>query len=97
MPEHESECELPRATGLPGRMPRNVYCTHQCYNAGKRSRAESCTCKGCGGKAHGRGWNYAFEHGYLSALDVVFRPTPADQEWLPFTPTEAATQADHAV
>lgn len=70
------------ATGPAGSVPHPAYCTPQCYTKGTRDRSGSCRCKGCGGKAHGRGKKYAFDHGYLKyPLGGPSRPQP-DQESL---------------
>ena len=91
----EAKNRIPSATGLAGRNPRHAYCTPQCYN-GKRERWRFCTCRRCGGDAHGCGWNYAFEHSYLSSLPPGSQKPPLNQEWLPFeeppTPIENADQ-----
>jgi hypothetical protein len=87
---------IPSATGQAGPIPRRPYCKPRCYEKGKRGPSRSCECKGCGGHAHSCGWNYAFEHGYLSSLPPGFRKPPPDQELLPFeeppTPIEDADQ-----
>ncbi len=87
---------IPSATGKAGPMPRTPYCTPQCYAKGKRELSKSCHCERCSGEAHGRGWNYAFEHGYLKDLPVGFRKPPLDQEELfpeePHIPIEDADQ-----
>ena len=85
----------PSATGPAGPIPHRDYCKPQCYK-GARATAEFCQCKGCLGDAHGRGWNYAFEHGYLKYLPPGFQKTPPDQQEL--FPEELATaigSADH--
>jgi hypothetical protein len=81
------------ATGLAGPIPHRAYCKPQCYAKGKRERSIFCKCKGCRRDAHGLGWNYAFEHGYLKDLPIGFQKQPLDHEWLfPPTPIEDADQ-----
>lgn len=75
---------IPSATGSAGPIPRTVHCTPQCYKEGKSELSGSCKCEVCHGRAHGRGWNFAFEHGYLNSLPPGFQKPPPDQEWLPF-------------
>jgi len=88
----ESTILTPSATGPAGPVPHPDYCRPPCYKKGKLSK--SCKCKGCRGDAHGRGWKYAFEHGYLSCSPHRYRKPPPDQEDLfpaePFTPLEEA-------
>jgi len=76
----ESTILIPSATGLAGPIPHPDYCAPQCYKKGKLSK--SCKCKSCNGDAHGRGWKYAFEHGYLSCSSPGYRKPPFDQEEL---------------
>jgi hypothetical protein len=75
---------IPTATGPAGPLPHPAYCTPQCYAKGKRELSESCQCKGCHGKAHGRGKKYAFDRGYLKYALPGCRKPPPDQEWLRF-------------
>jgi hypothetical protein len=80
------------ATGPAGPIPHPAYCTHQCYAKGKPELSASCECKGCSGKAHGRGKKYAFDHGYLKYSPPGSRKPPLDQELLfpeePLAPIE---------
>jgi len=80
------------ATGPAGAIPHPAYCTPQCYAKGIRERARSCECKGCDGKAHGRGKKYAFDHGYLKYSPVGSRKQPAGQE--PLFPEESIAPVD---
>jgi hypothetical protein len=80
------------ATGPAGPIPHPAYCTPQCYAKGIRERARSCECKGCNGKAHGRGKKYAFDHGYLKYSPPGSRKPPADQE--PLFPDESSAPVD---
>lgn len=83
------------ATVRAGPIPRPAYCTHQCYAKGIRDRARSCECKGCDGKAHGRGKKYAFDHGYLKISPAGSRKLPAGQE--PLFPEESTAPVDLAI
>lgn len=82
MREHSSDSTIltPAATGPAGPVPHLDYCAPQCYKKGKLSK--SCKCKRCHGDAHGRGWKYAFEHGYLKCSPPGCRKPPFDQEEL---------------
>jgi len=80
--EAESEDFLQPATGPAGRIPHTDYCTWQCYDKGKRENWAACDCKGCDGKAHGRGKQFALDHGFLKESPVPSRRSPADQEAL---------------
>lgn len=88
-PSESTISTLP-ATGPAGPIPHRGYCTPLCYKKGKLSK--SCKCKRCRGDAHGRGWKYAFEHGYLTWSPLGDRKPPSDQEELfpdePPTPIE---------
>lgn len=83
---------MPSATGPAGPIPHPDYCPHQCY--GNRALSGSCRCRGCHGKAHGRGWKYAFEQGYLKYLVPGYRKPPPDQEDLPFPDESPAAIED---
>jgi hypothetical protein len=73
---------VPSATGVAGPPLRRAYCSRGCYDSDEPIR--SCTCKGCYNDAHGRGYDYAFVHGYLKNSPPGFRKSPERQEWLPF-------------
>ena len=70
------------ATGPAGPIPHPDYCMHQCYAKGKRELGRSCECKGCDGDAHGRGKQYAFNHGYLKHSPPGSRKPKPGQEAL---------------
>jgi len=86
----EGERLIPAAKGPVAPISHRAYCTPQCYAKGKRALSKSCQCKGCSGKAHGRGKKYAFDNGYLKYSPHRSRKLPLDQELLfpddPFSP-----------
>jgi hypothetical protein len=73
---------IPSATGPAGSIPHAAFCSRGCYANDKHGLSGTCTCKGCGGDAHGRGKKYAFDHGYLRHSPPGSRKEPLDQEWL---------------
>jgi hypothetical protein len=82
------------ATGPPGPLPRRNYCTPRCYSKGKHKRSRDCQCKGCSGNAHGQGFSYAFNKGYLKLSPIGSRKEPEDQELLPFPEASSAAAKD---
>ncbi len=75
------------ATGPAGPPLRREYCKPRCYDAEEPNGA--CTCMVCHGYAHGRGWNYASEHGYLECSIPGSQRSPEGQQWLPFPDGQA--------
>jgi hypothetical protein len=82
-PAHAS-ISMPASTGPAGPLPRVNYCNEQCYSKGKLKRSRDCTCKGCQGRAHGRGKQYASDEGYLKSSPPGSRKPGTGQELLPF-------------
>lgn len=78
----EAKNLIPSATGPAGSIPHAAFCSRGCYANDKHGLSGICTCKGCGGDAHGRGKKYAFDHGYLRHSPPGSRKEPLDQEWL---------------
>ena len=79
--ELEGENPTPSATGPAGPLPRRAYCTSGCYDSKGCGASGSCTCRGCGGKAHGKGKEFASKLGVLKPPSYSGELQPFDY-WL---------------
>jgi hypothetical protein len=93
----EEDRPLPSATGAAGPSLRINYCTSSCYEAKHPAAGNACGCKGCNGNAHGRGRQYAFDHGYLKDLTHgVNKPKPGQMALIFEDDSDGADVMDQA-